>query len=223
MLAFQAAVSGRLAQELHPRAPRARAAVNALKAADSVRDGHFSRRQLRLARVLAHTHAAAAPPAAIAEPRFAAPHTHSHIGHSPSFPFPWRMGYIALVSSLRWRQGGIGLAEMIAWFADHVHGALRCLALVAPDIDEAQLVPIIDNIFPELLRILSEPKVGLPAAHVCAQVCRGSFLCRQRSGLQQHSSTTRSKAVRVVTICTASIGMHTDGQGEAYTRLVRKP
>ena len=30
-----------------------------------------------------------------------------------SLPFPWRMGYIALVSSLRWRQGGIGLAEMI--------------------------------------------------------------------------------------------------------------
>ena len=43
-----------------------------------------------------------------------------------------------------------------------VHGALRCLALIASDIDEAQMPVVVPVLLPELQAIISAPKVRHP-------------------------------------------------------------
>ena len=40
----------------------------------------------------------------------------------------------------------------------HVHGALRCLSMIASDIDESQMPQVVPVLFPELIAIISAPE-----------------------------------------------------------------
>ena len=48
----------------------------------------------------------------------------------------------------------------LIFISDTVHGALRCLALFAGDLDDVQLPPLVPVLFPALFAIVTSPDVS---------------------------------------------------------------